>query len=361
MGSALGRNPVPVLIPCHRVVRSDGQIGNYGLGVPMKRALLSAEGVDIERLERLADAGVRYIGSDTTDVFCVPSCVHARRIRPAHEVRFRTAAAALEAGYRPCAHCTPAAVRDASVSRPRGSRGPCLVEPAPPVALRRVTARPITDAARGDGAGASRRGAVEELVPEDRPSARQGPAHERVGEDPPHHRGRGRPSHQGGMGGRRDPVVVEVVRRATGAIARPRRHRARPAPPRRRGARSSWRGRCPRPAAGSRARRRPPTSRTRPAAGVVPTMPILSQPPSRPGPDPSPGLSTSPCAGGARGRRGGAAPPPPRPAGPTRCRCRGRRWPARRARGRASRSRGRRARARAPTTRCAGSATGSSR
>ncbi len=114
VGSALGRNPVPVLIPCHRVVRSDGQIGNYGLGVPMKRALLSAEGVDLERLERLADAGVRYLGSDTTGVFCVPSCAHARRIRPAHEVHFRTSAAAFGAGYRPCRHCTPADVADAS-------------------------------------------------------------------------------------------------------------------------------------------------------------------------------------------------------------------------------------------------------
>jgi methylated-DNA-[protein]-cysteine S-methyltransferase len=114
VGSALGRNPVPVLIPCHRVVRSDGQIGNYGLGVPMKRALLSAEGVDLERLERLADAGVRFVGSDTTAVFCVPSCGHARRIRAPHEMHFRTSQAALEAGYRPCSHCTPVAVRDAS-------------------------------------------------------------------------------------------------------------------------------------------------------------------------------------------------------------------------------------------------------
>jgi O-6-methylguanine DNA methyltransferase len=114
VGSALGRNPVPVLIPCHRVVRSDGQIGNYGLGVAMKRTLLSAEGVDIDRLERLADAGVRFVASDTTHVFCVPSCVHARRIRLAHEVHFRTEAAASSAGYRPCAHCAPAEVRDAS-------------------------------------------------------------------------------------------------------------------------------------------------------------------------------------------------------------------------------------------------------
>jgi methylated-DNA-[protein]-cysteine S-methyltransferase len=114
VGSALGRNPVPVLIPCHRVVRSDGHVGNYGLGVPMKRALLSAEGVDLDRLERLADAGVRFLGSDSTGVFCVPSCVHAQRIRLAHEVHFRSSSAALVAGFRACTHCLPVSARDAS-------------------------------------------------------------------------------------------------------------------------------------------------------------------------------------------------------------------------------------------------------
>ena len=116
VGSALGRNPVPVLIPCHRVVRSDGHLGNYGLGVPMKRALLGAEGVDLARLERLAGAGVRFVGSDTTGVFCVPSCTHARRIGPAHEVAFRTADAAEVAGYRPCAHCRPVPGQERSAS-----------------------------------------------------------------------------------------------------------------------------------------------------------------------------------------------------------------------------------------------------
>ncbi|MGA2521302.1 MAG: MGMT family protein [Acidimicrobiales bacterium] len=107
VGSALGRNPVPVLIPCHRVVRTDGHVGNYGLGVPMKRALLGAEGVDLGRLERFAASGVRFVGSDTTGVFCVPSCTCARRIGAAHEVRFRSAAAARAAGFRACLHCAP--------------------------------------------------------------------------------------------------------------------------------------------------------------------------------------------------------------------------------------------------------------
>ena len=45
VGSALGRNPVPLLIPCHRVVRSGGDVGKYGMGgAQMKVRLLRREG-----------------------------------------------------------------------------------------------------------------------------------------------------------------------------------------------------------------------------------------------------------------------------------------------------------------------------
>ncbi len=108
VGSALGHNPVPILIPCHRVVRSDGQVGNYALGRAMKHQLLDAEEVDVEEASRLAAAGVHYLASDTTGVVCYPSCHHARRITPAHRVTFGNLARAVEAGYRPCRHCRPA-------------------------------------------------------------------------------------------------------------------------------------------------------------------------------------------------------------------------------------------------------------
>jgi len=46
---------VPVFIPCHRVVRSDGQLGDYALGgTEQKAAILSAEGLDVEDVARLA-------------------------------------------------------------------------------------------------------------------------------------------------------------------------------------------------------------------------------------------------------------------------------------------------------------------
>lgn len=48
VGQANGANPIPIVLPCHRVVASGGRIGGYGGGLPMKRRLLALEGVDID-------------------------------------------------------------------------------------------------------------------------------------------------------------------------------------------------------------------------------------------------------------------------------------------------------------------------
>lgn len=47
VGSALGRNPVPLVVPCHRVVRSDGSPGGYTGGLDRKRRLLALEGASL--------------------------------------------------------------------------------------------------------------------------------------------------------------------------------------------------------------------------------------------------------------------------------------------------------------------------
>lgn len=108
VGTALGHNPVPLIVPCHRVVRSDGMIGRYSLGGPHnKRTILAAEGLDPDRLESEARAGVRFVGSDTTGAVCLPTCHNAKRITPAHRVPFRSLAAAMATGYRPCRVCRP--------------------------------------------------------------------------------------------------------------------------------------------------------------------------------------------------------------------------------------------------------------
>lgn len=43
VGSAMATNPLPIVVPCHRVIRTDGSLGGYGGGLPMKQHLLALE------------------------------------------------------------------------------------------------------------------------------------------------------------------------------------------------------------------------------------------------------------------------------------------------------------------------------
>ena len=52
VGGAVGHNPISVIIPCHRVVGSDGSLTGYAGGLDIKIALLKHEGVDMEKLYR---------------------------------------------------------------------------------------------------------------------------------------------------------------------------------------------------------------------------------------------------------------------------------------------------------------------
>jgi methylated-DNA-[protein]-cysteine S-methyltransferase len=110
VGNAVARNPAPFLLPCHRVVPASGGVGQYGFGSAMKRALLEKEGAPIEELERLAGAGVRYLGCSTTGIYCLPSCGSIRRTRPENRVAFTSETRAEAAGYRPCRRCRPGAI-----------------------------------------------------------------------------------------------------------------------------------------------------------------------------------------------------------------------------------------------------------
>jgi len=50
IGQAVKRNPIPIIIPCHRVIREDGTIGGFSQGVNIKRRLLAIEKVELPRL-----------------------------------------------------------------------------------------------------------------------------------------------------------------------------------------------------------------------------------------------------------------------------------------------------------------------
>lgn len=49
VGQALRRNPIPIIIPCHRVIKSNGDLGGFGLGIELKKRLLSLEGVQWQK------------------------------------------------------------------------------------------------------------------------------------------------------------------------------------------------------------------------------------------------------------------------------------------------------------------------
>ena len=99
VGNALARNPVPVIVPCHRVVREDGSWGHYAFGHAMKTLLLG-----LERATPL------LVGCATSRIVCRRGCAHERRVAEGNRVVFASLRDARSVGYRPCRVCRPARV-----------------------------------------------------------------------------------------------------------------------------------------------------------------------------------------------------------------------------------------------------------
>ena len=60
VGNALAKNPFPIVIPCHRAVRSDGQLGGYQGGIQMKYQLLKMEGIKFNKNNKVLFDQVYY-------------------------------------------------------------------------------------------------------------------------------------------------------------------------------------------------------------------------------------------------------------------------------------------------------------
>ena len=98
VGTALGRNPVPLILPCHRVWRSDGGLGGYIFGAAVKDRLAA-----LERTTPVLE------GCSSTRIVCRVGCINGRHMRPDHRVVFASVDDARSVGYRPCKRCRPAA------------------------------------------------------------------------------------------------------------------------------------------------------------------------------------------------------------------------------------------------------------
>ena len=79
IGNTVAVNPLAIYVPCHRVIKSDGALGNYGGGVERKLKLLRAEGFGFDRGKRVPASTV--YGHLVTRIFCRPTCAAAKRAR----------------------------------------------------------------------------------------------------------------------------------------------------------------------------------------------------------------------------------------------------------------------------------------
>jgi methylated-DNA-[protein]-cysteine S-methyltransferase len=106
IGNTVASNPVPIYVPCHRVIRSDGSLGNYGGGPQRKLKLLRAEGFRIDRDSRLPEEAV--YGHLDSRIFCRPTCKAVRRAARHRWLIFADAERATRFGMRACRMCHPA-------------------------------------------------------------------------------------------------------------------------------------------------------------------------------------------------------------------------------------------------------------
>jgi methylated-DNA-[protein]-cysteine S-methyltransferase len=106
IGNAMGSNPIPIYVPCHRVIKSDLSIGNYGGGVPRKLKLLRAEGFAVGKDLRVPVHAV--MGHQRTHIYCRPNCSAAQRADMGRVFIFADPERAKRAGLRACKICHPA-------------------------------------------------------------------------------------------------------------------------------------------------------------------------------------------------------------------------------------------------------------
>ena len=105
VGTAMGTDPIPIYVPCHRVIKSDLSIGNYGGGVERKLKLLRAEGFTVGSDLRVPERAV--MGHQKTRIYCRPQCPAAKRADTGRMFIFADSAKARGAGLRACKICHP--------------------------------------------------------------------------------------------------------------------------------------------------------------------------------------------------------------------------------------------------------------
>ena len=102
---ALRWNPLPIAIPCHRVIGTSGSLTGYAGGkVILKRRLLAVEGVQLvqARGDFRIDPEIMYACAPGDHTYCVPTCRSLKRVKPGRATLFASRRSAEAAGLSPC-------------------------------------------------------------------------------------------------------------------------------------------------------------------------------------------------------------------------------------------------------------------
>jgi len=116
VASANGANSIGLIIPCHRIIETNGGLGGYGGGLPVKKRLLKIEAentplTDDEKYNFIGKKDTKYnhkfiTAVKTTKIFCLPSC-SAKKPKRENVTFYDTKKEALKNGYRACKICKP--------------------------------------------------------------------------------------------------------------------------------------------------------------------------------------------------------------------------------------------------------------
>jgi O-6-methylguanine DNA methyltransferase len=109
VAQALRRNPLAIVIPCHRVVGQSGHLTGYAGGLETKRALLAREGVPLLTRPRGAfiDKTHMYVGWRASRCYCKPHCPSLTEITPDDTLLLSPQAVATQTAFAPCDVCHP--------------------------------------------------------------------------------------------------------------------------------------------------------------------------------------------------------------------------------------------------------------
>jgi O-6-methylguanine DNA methyltransferase len=110
VAQALRHNPLPIVVPCHRVVGGTGALTGYaGNKLGLKERLLTLEGVHVAHGRRqphiVRDA--MYVRADHDSAYCVPTCGALPTVPLSRLTLFGSRDRAEAAGLEPCSDCRP--------------------------------------------------------------------------------------------------------------------------------------------------------------------------------------------------------------------------------------------------------------